>query len=311
MCPRLPSAHRHMTLQRRANVPPHSPNVQLLEVVMDLGRTPLARFPYGDVEISDEPIGHKDLELAVAQVADFGSDNRAGINATLHRISCMRNRSGRIVGLTARVGRSVPGSAAMITDLAMDGASILLLGRPGARASEPCSSQSHHHAALIRKVLLRTQYTQRCLLASVCVALLTSCAATVGVGKTTAIREVSRLLAGAVGKRVVICDTSNEIGGDGDVPHPGIGRARRMQVVTAARQHEVMIEAVENHMPQVRACLCSALLQVASVWHRTSTPCCACTVTSSTFRGVGCPLFEAALPLRDPIRASTVASRLP
>lgn len=117
--------------------------LQLLEVVMDLGRTPLARFPYGDVEISNEPIGHTDLELAVAQVADFGSDNRAGINATLHRISCMRNRTGRIVGLTARVGRSVPGSAAMITDLAMDGASILLLGRPGSHCQLVSTPFSH------------------------------------------------------------------------------------------------------------------------------------------------------------------------
>jgi hypothetical protein len=72
-----------------------------------------------------------------------------------------------------------------------------------------------------------------------------------GVGKTTAIRELSRLCADELGKRVVIVDTSNEIGGDGDVPHAGIGRARRMQVPDPEQQHRVMIEAVENHMPEV------------------------------------------------------------
>ncbi len=72
-----------------------------------------------------------------------------------------------------------------------------------------------------------------------------------GVGKTTLLREAARVLADEFGKRVVIVDTSNEIGGDGDIPHPGIGRARRMQVPSVARQHAVMIEAVENHMPEV------------------------------------------------------------
>jgi len=72
-----------------------------------------------------------------------------------------------------------------------------------------------------------------------------------GVGKTTMLREVARVLADEVGKRVVIVDTSNEIAGDGDIPHPAIGRARRMQVPTPSLQHAVMIEAVENHMPEV------------------------------------------------------------
>src|SRR3989442_2470881 len=72
-----------------------------------------------------------------------------------------------------------------------------------------------------------------------------------GVGKTTLLREVARVLADEMGKRVVIVDTSNEIAGDGDIPHPGIGRARRMQVATPSLQHAVMIEAVENHMPEV------------------------------------------------------------
>ena len=70
-----------------------------------------------------------------------------------------------------------------------------------------------------------------------------------GVGKTTLLREAARILAES--KRVVIVDTSNEIGGDGDVPHPAVGRARRMQVATPSLQHEVMIEAVENHNPEV------------------------------------------------------------
>ncbi len=72
-----------------------------------------------------------------------------------------------------------------------------------------------------------------------------------GVGKTTLLREVARVLADDFKKRVIVVDTSNEIAGDGDIPHPGIGRARRMQVPTPAQQHAVMIEAVENHMPEV------------------------------------------------------------
>ncbi|PSC75743.1 nucleic acid-binding [Micractinium conductrix] len=174
----------------------------LLEVVMDLGRPPLARFPSGDLRLAEGPVSPEDLQYAVDQVGNFGGDNRAGIDKTLHRISCIRNRAGRVVGLTCRVGRAIAGSAAMVADLARSGKSILLLGRPG-------------------------------------------------VGKTTAIREISRLLADECQRRVVIVDTSNEIGGDGDIPHPGIGRARRMQVPHPEQQHRVMIEAVENHMPEV------------------------------------------------------------
>eukprot|EP00803_Ostreobium_quekettii_P000582 evm.model.scf_964EXC.7 EVM.evm.TU.scf_964EXC.7 scf_964EXC:34961-41894(+) len=176
--------------------------VQLLEVVMDLGRVPIARLPSGDCWLSEDVVSLEDIDFAVAQVSDFGADNRAGIEKTLHRISCMRNREGKIVGLTCRVGRSCPGCAYMLSDLASSGFSILLLGRPG-------------------------------------------------VGKTSVIRGVSQLLADACKKRVVIVDTSNEIGGDGDVPHPGIGNARRMQVRHPRMQHAVMIEAVENHMPEV------------------------------------------------------------
>ena len=72
-----------------------------------------------------------------------------------------------------------------------------------------------------------------------------------GVGKTTKLREIARLLADDLGKRVIVVDTSNEIAGDGDVPHQAIGKARRMQVSSPERQKDVMIEAVENHTPEV------------------------------------------------------------
>ncbi|KAF5830043.1 single-stranded nucleic acid-binding R3H domain-containing protein [Dunaliella salina] len=186
----------------RAEVEAHPQMPELLEVVMDLGRSPIARFPNGDVKLSEQPITSEDIEFAIQKVGTFGGDNRAGIDRTLHRISCIRNRAGRIIGLTCRAGRAIKGSARMVADIVRSGASILFLGRPG-------------------------------------------------VGKTTAIREVSRALSDDLHKRVIIVDTSNEIGGDGDIPHVGIGRARRMQVPDPELQHRVMIEAVENHMPEV------------------------------------------------------------
>ena len=175
---------------------------ELLEVVLDLGRTPEARFPDDTVILSDREIDHSDIEFVTGNISPFGADNRAGIERTLHRISAMRNRTGTIVGLTVRVGRAVYGTIRIIEDIVRTGESILLLGKPG-------------------------------------------------VGKTTMLRDVARVLADEAGKRVVIVDTSNEIAGDGDIPHPGIGTARRMQVPSPDRQHAVMIEAVENHMPEV------------------------------------------------------------
>jgi stage III sporulation protein SpoIIIAA len=174
----------------------------LLEIVIDLGRPPEARF-VDQVEIlSPEPVSHEDIDYVLKRVGKFTEDNRAGIERTLHRISAIRNRIGEIIGLTCRVGRAVFGTVDILEDVIKNGRSLLLLGRPG-------------------------------------------------VGKTTLLRESARVLADEYSKRVVIVDTSNEIGGDGDIPHPGIGRARRMQVPSPDRQHAVMIEAVENHMPEV------------------------------------------------------------
>jgi len=174
----------------------------LLEVVLDLGRLPEARFPGRVLEVGEDPVSREELASVVERVGRFGDDNRAGIERTLHRISALRNREGEVIGLTCRVGRAVFGTVDILRDVIEAGESILLLGRPG-------------------------------------------------VGKTTLLREAARVLADELGKRVVVVDTSNEIAGDGDIPHPGIGRARRMQVPSPDRQHAVMIEAVENHMPEV------------------------------------------------------------
>jgi stage III sporulation protein SpoIIIAA len=171
----------------------------LLEVILDLGRLPTARFVDQELMLRQVEVLHDDIDYVVDRIGEFDSDNRAGLERTLHRISAIRNRRGYIVGLTCRVGRAVYGTTDIIKDLIESGKSLLLLGRPG-------------------------------------------------VGKTTMLREAARLLAET--KRVVIVDTSNEIGGDGDVPHPAVGRARRMQVATPSLQHEVMIEAVENHNPE-------------------------------------------------------------
>lgn len=175
---------------------------QLLEVVLDLGRIPEARYPGRSVELGGRCLERQDLLEMVSRIGQFGADNRAGIERTLHRISAIRNRSGDVIGLTCRVGRAVFGTVAIVRDLLDSGESLLLMGRPG-------------------------------------------------VGKTTALREIARVLADDLHKRVVVIDTSNEIAGDGDIPHPAIGRARRMQVARPELQHQVMIEAVENHMPEV------------------------------------------------------------
>ena len=191
----LPS-HIRQPLHRQKDIS------ELLEVVLDLGRPPEARFLQREIVLNPKEVGDEEINYVTSRLSSFGDDNRAGIERTLHRISAIRNRKGHIVGLTCRVGRAVFGTIKIIEDLVQSGKNILLLGRPG-------------------------------------------------IGKTTMLREVARVLAGDFNKRVIIVDTSNEIAGDGDIPHPAIGHARRMQVTTPTRQHAVMIEAVENHMPEV------------------------------------------------------------
>ena len=175
---------------------------QLIEIILDLGRRPEARFIEGPEYLSQKIISWQDIDYTTKRISKFSNENRAGIERTLHRISCIRNRQFLINGLTCRVGRAVFGTISVIRDLLESEKSILILGRPG-------------------------------------------------VGKTTIIREIARVLADEMEKRVIIIDTSNEIAGDSDIPHSGIGRARRMQVAKTELQHQVMIEAVENHMPQV------------------------------------------------------------
>jgi len=185
----------------RAAISP-TERANLLEIVLDLGRKPEARFAQGARTIRETVVTREELDHIETQLGSFGDDNRAGLSATLHRISAIRNRRGAIVGLTLRVGRAVTGIVDILRDLIESGQSVLLMGRPG-------------------------------------------------LGKTTLLREMARVLADESQKRVIVVDTSNEIAGDGDVPHPAIGRARRMQVRHVAQQHDVMIEAVENHMPEV------------------------------------------------------------
>jgi stage III sporulation protein SpoIIIAA len=187
-------------LQEHLNQHPYKD--QLIEIVLDLGRRPEARFVTGPEYLSRKIISWQDIDYTIKRISKFSNENRAGIERTLHRISCIRNRQFLINGLTCRVGRAIFGTISIIRDLLESEKSILILGKPG-------------------------------------------------VGKTTIIREIARVLADEMEKRVIIIDTSNEIAGDSDIPHSGIGRARRMQVAKTELQHQVMIEAVENHMPQV------------------------------------------------------------
>ncbi len=180
----------------------HPNRGQLIEIVLDIGRRPEARFSNTTQYLSYRTIVWQDLDLILKRLGKFSGDNRAGIEKTLHRISSLRNRQGSVIGLTCRIGRAIFGTVSIIRDILEQKKSVLLLGRPG-------------------------------------------------VGKTTAIREIARVLSDGMQKRVIIIDTSNEIAGDGDLPHPSIGKARRMQVSNHQNQHEVMIEAVENHMPEI------------------------------------------------------------
>ncbi|MDG1990018.1 MAG: AAA family ATPase [Dehalococcoidia bacterium] len=175
---------------------------ELIEIIIDLGRPIKARLKNKEILLSDKNVLRKDITQITKHLSSFGDDNRAGLEKTLHRISAIRNRNQKVIGITARVGRSIKGSAKFIQDYAELGHSILLLGKPG-------------------------------------------------IGKTTMLRELARISADDLNKRVIIVDTSNEIAGDGDIPHYGIGNARRMQVASTNLQHQTMIEAVENHNPEV------------------------------------------------------------
>ncbi|MBU0671590.1 MAG: AAA family ATPase [Candidatus Margulisbacteria bacterium] len=180
----------------------HPDIAALIEVVLDLGRIPEARFEAKVYYVSGDQVSQDDIDFVVSQVGEFSGDNRAGIERTLHRISCLRNRRGKIIGLTCRVGRVIYGTNDIIQDVIESGRNILFMGPPG-------------------------------------------------IGKTTKLREAARILSDKLNKRVIVVDTSNEIAGDGDIPHPGIGKSRRMQVAAPELQHQVMIEGVENHMPEV------------------------------------------------------------
>lgn len=175
----------------------------LIEIVMDKGFCPEVRFSHTVYRLEElGEITQNDINEITTKIGQFNTDNRAGIERTLHRISAIRNRSGKIIGLTCRIGRAIEGTVDIIQDIVENGQNCLFLGPPG-------------------------------------------------IGKTTLLREVARVLSTAAHKRVVVVDTSNEIAGDGDIPHPGIGYARRMQVPSPDKQHAIMIEAVENHMPEV------------------------------------------------------------
>jgi stage III sporulation protein SpoIIIAA len=178
------------------------------EIELDLGRAPRLHF-HDRVEpvVLSREVSREDLQYVLGRVTRFREDNRTGIDRTLHRIACIRDRYHEIVGFTFRIGRVIGEAAQPLHGLLETRRNVLVVGRPGA-------------------------------------------------GKTTVLRSAAAILSDQLHRRVVIADTSNEIGGDGQVPHPAIGSARRLQIPlpdherlvdTGARQAGVILQAVINH----------------------------------------------------------------
>jgi hypothetical protein len=180
----------------------HPEKLKLIEITIDLGKIPQARFFSHYEYVSSTAINNSEISKIINSLTKFNNDNRTGINKTLHRISCIKNKDGIIVGLTCRIGRNISGGITIIRDLLETKKSILLLGQPGS-------------------------------------------------GKTTIIREIANILSSENDKRVIVIDNANEIGGGNDITHNGIGYSRRMQVETNKVPEKTMIEAVENHTPEV------------------------------------------------------------
>lgn len=178
------------------------------ELELDLGRPPRLhlRGHEGAITLAGE-IRREDLQYILGRVTRFREDNRTGVDRTLHRIACIRDRYDEIVGFTFRVGRAIPEAAQPLCDFLEARRNVLVVGRPGA-------------------------------------------------GKTTVLRSAACILSDHLRRRVVIADTSNEVGGDGQIPHPAIGSARRLQIPLSgpgpladagARQAGVILQAVINH----------------------------------------------------------------
>ncbi len=178
------------------------------EIVMDLGRPSRIRFRNGAPPLMlPGEVSRGDLQYVLGRVTRFRDDNRTGIERSLHRIACVRDRYHEIVGFTFRAGWTLEGAGRPIADLLATGRNILVVGPPGA-------------------------------------------------GKTTLLRSAAAILSDELHRRVMIADTSNEIGGDGQIPHPAIGSARRLQIplpepgrpaAAGGPQAQVILQAVVNH----------------------------------------------------------------
>jgi stage III sporulation protein SpoIIIAA len=178
------------------------------EIELDLGRPPRVHFSaHRAPMILPGEFSREDVQYVLGRVTRFRDDNRTGIDRTLHRIACIRDRHHEIVGFTFRVGRTIAGAAQPLRDLLEASRNILVVGRPGA-------------------------------------------------GKTTVLRGAASVLSDQLHRRVMVVDTSNEIGGDGQIPHSAIGSARRLQIPlpefnrsaeTGPLQAAIILQAVINH----------------------------------------------------------------